>query len=348
MKGLFFPGERHVAVEEYPDPEPGPGEVVLKMKASGICGSDLYWGYRTSREDTLKLIEKQGKIIHGHEPSGTIDKIGECVDNLRVGDRVMAYHASGCGFCPDCLDGFQQYCTRLWNLGLTRHGGFADSMLTRAVSCIKLRDELSFEDGAISACAGGTAYQILRDLALSSRDEVAIFGLGPLGLCAILTAKATGARVLAVDIVEERLRLAKKLGADELINGKEKELSKSIKSLTEGKGATLSVDFSGSHEAQNNAIDCLRRNGRVGFIGASGEPVELLTVDIGKLRLNRLRMAGNWIFTMNTADEMLDFAARRNIHFDRIVTHRFPLERAQEAFGVFDSGKTGKVMFVWR
>jgi len=347
MRGLFFPGNREVVIEEYPDPRPGRGRVVLRMKAAGICGSDLHWGYRRSREEASDLVEKRGKIIPGHEPAGVVEEVGEGVEDLEVGDRVMAYHAAGCGHCPDCLDGYQMYCKKAWVLGSNVHGGFADLMLARAIGCLKLPDELSLEDGAIGACAGGTAYQILRDLEITARDDAAFYGLGPLGLAAVLVAKAMGARVIGIDIVEERLSLAKKLGADEVVNAAQEDPVKRVKALTGGRGADLAADFSGSHQAQTNAVDCLGRGGRVGFIGAQPDPVESLTISIAQVRRNRLRLAGNWIFKTNTAVEMLDFMARRHVHLDRMVTHRFPLEKAQEAFKLFDAGRTGKVIFTW-
>jgi len=147
--------------------------------------------------------------------------------------------------------------------------------------------------------------------------------------------------------VEERLSLAKTLGADEVVNAAQEDPVKKVKALMRGRGANLAVDFSGSHQAQINAMDCVGRGGRVGFIGAQPDPVESLTISIAQVRRNRLRLAGNWIFKTNTAVEMLDFMARRDVHLDRMVTHRFPLEKAQEAFKLFDAGRTGKVIFTW-
>ena len=154
MQGVVFLGDRELEVREFAAPKPGPGEVVVRMEASGLCGSDLklpkFPMYRASKAE----IYKRKGLIPGHEPSGLIHEIGEGVENVKPGDRVMVYHAAGCGNCASCRSGEMFFCNESWILGERRDGADADFLLVPSVAALKLPDELSFIDGAIMACAG--------------------------------------------------------------------------------------------------------------------------------------------------------------------------------------------------
>lgn len=348
MKGVTLIGDRGLLVKDYPDPTPGPGQAVVRMKASTICGSDLHI-YRLTKEEMKKRLQ----VIAGHEPCGLADKVGENVTNVKPGDRVSVLHAIGCGFCEECVRGYDYRCRNMdtidgrpWWTGQTgnKDGGFADYLLVPSRGCLPLPEELTFPDGAIMACAGGTAYEVLKKLDASSKDTLAVYGLGPVGLCAVLIGKGLGAEIIGIDPVEERLELGLKLGADNVISAKKPDVLGEVKALTKGRGPHAAVDFSGSNVARNNAINCVRPRGRVAFIGhgdaeLSIRPSDLITRD--------LTLMGSPIFKTDTYFEMVDFLVKHKISLERTVTHRFALEEAAEAFRLFDSGKTGKVAFVW-
>jgi len=347
MKGVTLIGDREVLVKEYPDPEPGPGQVVVKMKASTICGSDLHI-YRRTKEGMKNVPQ----VIAGHEPCGVVDTVGENVTNVKPGDRVSVLHAIGCGFCEDCIRGYDYRCRNMdtidgrpWWTGQTgnKDGGFADYLLVPSRGCLPLPGELSFIDGAIMACAGGTAYEVLKKLTVSSHDTLAIYGLGPVGLCAVMISKGLGAEVIGVDLVEERRELSLKLGADNVIDAKSSVLDE-VKALTKGRGTDAAVDFSGSNVARTNAINGVRFGGRVGFIGHGD--VEL-PIRPSELVSNDITIRGSPIFRTDTYFEMAAFLVKNRISLERTVTHRFTIEQAAEAFRLFDSGRTGKVTFVW-
>ena len=175
MQGVLFAGSRTVELSEFPEPRPGPGQVVVKIMASGICGSDLR-PYRS---------ERRSQFITGHEPCGVVHAVGEGVppEQARVGDRVIVHHYSGCGTCKHCRVGYTQMCLHGHVVyGFSGHGGNAPYMLCQPLMLVPLPDELSFADGAAVACGTGTAYMALKRLDVSGRDTLAIYGQGPVGL----------------------------------------------------------------------------------------------------------------------------------------------------------------------
>jgi len=348
LKGVTFLGERQIRIQEYPDPEPGPGQAVVTMKAATICGSDLHV-YRRSK-DAMKGVPQ---VIAGHEPCGVVRTTGTGVSNVRPGDRVSVLHAIGCGNCVDCIKGYDYRCRKMdtidgrpWWTGQTgnKDGSFADQLLVPARGCLPLPDALSFIDGAIMACAGGTAYEVLTKLRVSSLDTVALYGLGPVGLCAVLIAKGMGARVIGVEPTPERLALGLTLGVDHGINAATEDVVEEVRRVTQGRGAEVAIDFSGRNVARTNAIHCVGFGGRVGFIGHTDvdlaiQPSDLISRDV--------TLRGSPIFKTDTYFDMADFLIDHAISLERTVTHRFRLEQAVEALQLFDTQRTGKIAFVW-
>lgn len=205
MKGVAFLGERKLELREFQDPTPGSGEVVLQMKASGMCGTDL-GQYRAAKGVF------NSELIGGHEPCGVVAEVGPGVPEAlaRPGMRAMVHHYKGCGVCNHCRSGWSQLCRGDMKVhGRTDHGSHAEYMKVPASTLVPLPDELSFEVGAAISCGTGTAWGALERIALSGRDTIAIFGQGPVGLSATQFAKAMGARVIALDISDERLGLAR-------------------------------------------------------------------------------------------------------------------------------------------
>src|SRR5438067_2332635 len=228
MRGVVFLGDRKLALRDFPDPAPDKGEVVLAIKASGMCGSDLNH-YRGPAK------AESAQVIAGHEPCGLIAARGPDVaaDFAPLGARVMIHHYKGCGHCKHCSVGWSQLCRAGTTVyGITGHGAHAPSMKVPASTVVPLPDELSFEEGAAISCGTGTAYGALKRIGVSGRDTVAILGQGPVGLSATMLGRAMGARVIAVDISAERLQLAKDFGADEIVNSNENDPVAAIHDLT--------------------------------------------------------------------------------------------------------------------
>ena len=227
MKGVVFPGDRKVQIMDFPDPVPGPGEVVLEIKASGMCGSDLKFYRASGGAASLGFSTKSGPVIAGHEPCGVVAAVGSGVPEkqARVGMRVMQHHYRGCGVCAHCSTGWMQLCVEgvAEVYGVTANGAHAKYMKCPARTLVALPDELSFEAGAAISCGTGTAWGALHRLGLQGDHAIAIFGQGPVGLSATQLASEMGARVIALDTSEERLARAKEFGAGALINPKTTE-----------------------------------------------------------------------------------------------------------------------------
>ena len=185
MRGVTFKGNREAEIREFPDPHAGPGEAVLRIMASGLCGTDLH-RYRDG-EPT--------EMITGHEPCGVIEELGPgAPPGLKLGDRVMCHHYEGCGVCEICSMGYEQLCPHghVTFGGGTGHGANADYMICPSRTLVHLPDELSFEEGAAISCGTGTAWNGLNKMDINGKDIVAVFGQGPVGLSGTLSAKAMG------------------------------------------------------------------------------------------------------------------------------------------------------------
>ena len=206
-----------------------------------------------------------------------IDEMGPgAPPGIKVGDRVICHHYAGCGVCENCAMGYEQLCRqgRITYGGGTGHGANADYILVPSRSLVPLDDELSFEEGAAISCGTGTAWNGLKKMNISGRDTVAVFGQGPVGLSGTLSAKAMGAQVIAIDVVPERLVLAKELGADHVINSFEVNPVAAIRELTGGLGVTATLETSGNHTARQQVLECLRPFGRCCYVGIGG-PAEI-------------------------------------------------------------------------
>ena len=247
MRGVSFLGGRKLQVAEFPDPAPGPHDVIVEIKASGMCGSDLKF-YRAAGGETaaLGLGKLEGPVIAGHEPCGVVAAMGSKVDEraAQIGARVMVHHYSGCGTCQHCRSGWSQMCAAGSTVyGVTAHGAHADYMKVPAHTLVPLPDQLSFMTGAAVSCGTGTAYGALRRMNLSGAHTIAIVGQGPV-FSATQLAAAMGARVIALDVSAERLARAKDFGADAVIDPKADDAVAAIKALTHGVGVDLALDTS--------------------------------------------------------------------------------------------------------
>lgn len=340
MKGVALSGNRRVEVREFPDPKPEAGQVVIKMGSAGLCGSDLP-PYRSTPEE----LGFRTSIVTGHEPCGMVAGLGPGVRNVKVGDRVMVHHYSGCGQCEHCKTGWTQLCPNdMTHYGGKANGGDADYQLVKDYMCVPIPDALSFEEGAAIACGTGTAYQALKRLDVSGRDILAVFGQGPVGLSATLLGTHMGARVIAVDPVAERRELAKRNGAWETIDPNQANPVDAVYELTHGRGADATLDATGIGEVRANVVRSTRVWGRACLVGEGGTVTFEPSPDIIHRQLN---LMGSWTFSTIVLEELANWVVDREIPLKNIITHRFPLDKAEEAFKLFDAATTGKVVFVW-
>ena len=347
MRGLSFGGSSTIEFLEVPDPTPGEGEVVLEVKASGMCGSDLKM-YRAPRGTlTIARVAMKEPVIAGHEPCGVVAAIGPGVspNEARIGDRVMVHHYAGCQVCDHCRSGWEQMCDRQTPLvfGIGSHGGHAPYMKVPARTLVPLPDELSFEAGAAISCGTGTAFQGLKRVGLSGDDTIAIFGQGPVGLAATQLAAAMGARVIALDINAERLNRAKEFGAHHLVNPKTQDPVDAIKELTKGKGVRVAMEASAAPEARSAALAALAPWGTLALIGGSTS----FTVDnVSTITSRQLTIIGSWTFSKIGQAQFARYVAERGIPVDKVFTDRWRLEQGDEAYKHFAKQSAGKGVFI--
>ena len=336
MRGVVFKGNRQAQISEFPAPHAGPGEAVVKIRASGLCGSDLHF-YRSP---------EPADFITGHEPCGVIEELGPGAPaGLRIGDRVMVYHYAGCGVCEICAMGYEQLCPHVHVIygGGSGHGANADFILVPSRTLVYLPDELSFEEGAAISCGTGTAWAGLKKMDVSGRDTVAVFGQGPVGLSGTLSAKAMGSRVIAVDVVPERLALAKELGADHVINSSEVDPVAAIQELTGGTGASAGLETSGNPAARSQVLECLCPFSRCCYVGLGGPAL----IDVNRDVIFKVAtIYGSWTFSKSELIEIARFMIEAKVPLNKLITHRYSLDQAVEAFRTFDGATTGKCVFV--
>ncbi len=344
MKAITFPGDRQLDIIELPDPTPGPGEVVLEIKASGMCGSDLKFYRAVGGPASLGFKASAGPVVAGHEPCGVVVAVGPGVNTQQafVGMRAMVHHYRGCGVCPQCSTGWMQLCDEGVKevYGVTGHGAHARYMKCPARTLVELPESLSFETGAAISCGTGTAWGALQRLGLMGQHTIAIFGQGPVGLSATQLAASMGARVIALDVSPERLQRAKDFGAAETINpASTEDVVGAIKALTHGLGAHLSLDASSSADARAQAVRCVRTWGKACFVGEGGS----VSLDVSPDLLRRqVTLIGSWTFSTVGQGECAQFVADRGIAVDKLFTHRWKLEQGKEAYALFDQQSSGK------
>ena len=350
MKGIVFTGHRKLELQDFPDPTPGPGEVVLEIKASGMCGSDLkfYRGAPGAGTASLGLGGAGKAVIAGHEPCGVVVAVGEGVNEKQawVGMRAMQHHYRGCAACAHCATGWMQLCVEgvAEVYGVTGNGGHARYMKCPARTLVHLPDELSFSTGAAIACGTGTAWGALKRLGLQGDHTIAIFGQGPVGLSATQLATSLGARVIALDTSQERLQRARDLGAQVLMNPSDgDDVVAAIRACTAGLGADLSLDASSSPTARRQAVQCVRTWGKACFVGEGGE----VNLDVSSDLLRRqVTLLGSWTFSTVGQAECARFVADREIDVDQLFTHRWRLDQAEQAYQLFDQQTSGKGVFL--
>jgi threonine dehydrogenase-like Zn-dependent dehydrogenase len=341
MLGAILPGDSTTVLREYPVAKPGHGEVLLRVKASTICGSDIRCIYH---EHLGKGPEGYQGVIAGHESAGQVVAVGPGCRGFREGDRAIVYHISGCGLCNDCRRGYMISCTdpvyrRAY--GWQRDGGMAGYLLAEEKDLVRLPDELTYADGAQVACGFGTVYEGLEKIGISGNDAVLITGLGPVGLAAAALCRALGARkIIGVDGIKERLDIAKNLNlCDEVLTaGPDNE--KQVRSLTKGMGVERAVECSANPAARNTAIRAVRKWGKMVMLGEGG-PMSLNPSP--DMIHDQKTLYGSWVTSTWKMMELTERLVEWNLHPAELISHRFDLDHVADAYKLMASGKCGKV-----
>ncbi len=340
MQGALLPGNSTVEFKEFPVPTPGHGQVLVRTKSSTICGSDIRAIYR---EHLGKGPEGYQNVIAGHEPCGQVVSTGPGCKRFKDGDRVIVYHISGCGVCHDCRMGYMISCSSEHRAayGWQRDGGMAPYILADEKDLVALPDSLTYTDGAQVACGFGTVYEALQKIGISGNDAVLVVGLGPVGLATLMLAKAMGANLLiGVEFQAERIELARKLGLVDHVFTPGPQTLQEIRALTGGKGVEKAIDCSANADGRALAIRATRQWGKIALVGEGGSVTFNPSPDIIH---DQKTIYGSWVTSIWLMEDLVELLVRWNLHPEDLVTHRFPLEKADEAYRLMASGACGKV-----
>ena len=326
MKAAFFAGQSRVEVRRVPQPVPAPGEVLLRVRTSALCGSELH-SYRG---------QGSGDDIPGHEMAGEVVALND-VRGISIGERMAVQIMSGCGRCVHCLAGDPEHCAE-------RHlhtGGHAEYVALPAGCCLTLPPEITWAEGVLmGGDTIGTPYHALRRLGVSAADTVAVFGCGPVGLGAVTLLQYFGARTFAVEPIGYRRELANRLGADVVIDPASEDAIARIDELTDGQGVEVALDCSGVAATTGLALDSAAVLGRVALIG---EKRQATIRPSPQFIRKELTVIGSWYFTGPDYFRILGLH-QRGFDASGLVTHRFSLEEADQAFATFSSRQSGKVL----
>ena len=337
MKAAVFYSGADLRVEEVPDLKAGPGEVLCRVGAAGICGSDLH-GYRAAKEGRPRP-GSYPRIAPGHELAGTIVAVGEGVTGLAVGDRVGIEPLCGCGVCEWCAIGQYHLCPKLEHIGGARSGGFAEYSVAPQDKCFKLPDHVGFDEASTLDCAAVGVHALHR-VPIRPSDTVAVYGTGAIGLYTAAVARAAGAKQVIVvgGHRETPLRVAKELGAHHVVNASRQDPVAAVLELTDGKGAEVVFEtVGGRSDTFGRCLDSVRRGGTVGVVGSFAEPQ---SVTSRTAMLKELSLVWVWSYAKWGPEAeyktALDMLADGRIKALPMITHRFPLEQIAEAFEAAD------------
>ena len=327
-------------IQHLETPKPKGSQVLIKVNSSGVCHSDIHlWegGYEGPSGQFLKATDRGVKypLTPGHEIAGTVESMGEEAEGFNKNERVIVFPWIGEGLCPACRIGQENLCDKPRSLGIYTDGGYADYVLVPNYKyLVKLDEDMDLDASATLSCSALTAYGAIKNTDLKPNNNVVIVGAGGLGLMAMQIAKAiSGAKIIAMDLDDQKLDIAKKNGADYTINSKKQDPLKAIMELTDKMGADAIIDFVNASKTVETDVQLLRRRGKLVLVGLFG----------GELKLNLITMPtraykiiGSYTGSISEMVELVSLAKRGVIK--PVVSNRFRLDQATEALTMLKEG----------
>lgn len=326
---LFREAHKPLKIEEVPDPKPGPGEVLVKVAACGVCHTDLHY------IDHGVPTFKEPPIILGHEASGTIAALGSGVKDFREGDPVLLPAVYSCGHCSFCRTGRENICQSMIMFGNNVDGAYAEFVLAPAKDTFHLPKEIPLQEGSIIADAISTPYHAVKNRAeVRPGDSVVVFGCGGVGMNVVQVAAAVGGLVIAVDISDKKLELARTFGAVATVNpGKVEKPGKEIKKMTGG-GADIAIEAIGNPATIQAAFGTLRKGGRLVVVGYSADDIKL---SAARIMYFEMEVRGSLGCRPVDYPRLIEMCRMKKIKVAEQVTHRFPLSGINDAFDLLRS-----------
>lgn len=327
-------------LKEVPIPVCGPDEVLVRVKATSICGTDLHiYKWDAWAESTVLTPN-----VFGHEFAGIVEEVGRDVTNVKLGEHVSAEGHIVCGVCKACRTGNAHVCPNTRSFGITAPGCFAEYAVVKATNVIHNRADMPFEIGCLQDPLGNAVQTVLSGDIVGK--SVAVIGVGPIGLMAVAVAKASGAgQVIAADVNPYRLQLAERMGADRTVNSASQPLTAALMEATGGEGVEVVLEMSGHPDAIRGGFEAAAPAGRVSLLGI---PTREVSLDLSRhiifkgLHIEGItgrRMYQTWYQLKGLLDQ-------KRIDLRPLITHTFTLDRYEEAFALMASGQCGKVIFI--
>ncbi|MCR8642445.1 L-threonine 3-dehydrogenase [Paenibacillus sp. N1-5-1-14] len=336
VKDVRGPG---ATLMEVPVPTCGPNEVLVRVKASSICGTDVHiYKWDAWAENTVVTPN-----VFGHEFAGIVEEVGSQVTTVKIGDHVSGEGHIVCGNCKACRTGKAHVCPNTKSFGITVPGCFGEYAVLRESNVIHNRKELPFEIACLQDPLGNAVQTVLSGDIVGK--SVAVIGVGPIGLMAVAVAKACGAGlVMAIDINPYRLELAKQMGADVIINSREVSMVDAIRDYTDGEGAEVVLEMSGHPVAIRDGFEAAANAGRVSMLGI---PTQEVSLDLSRhIIFKGLRIEGITGRRMyDTWYQMKGLIDQKRIDLKPLITHRLKLDQYEEGFALMSSGECGKIVF---
>jgi propanol-preferring alcohol dehydrogenase len=328
-------------VQELQTPTPKGTQVLIKIQSSGVCHSDVHvWEgyYEGIGGQQLKTTDRGVKypLTPGHEIAGIVESLGEQAEGFSKNERVLVYPWIGEGMCPACRIGEENLCDKPRSLGIYTDGGYADHVLVPSYRyLVKIGNDMDTDTSAPLSCAGLTAYGAVKNANLKPDENVVVVGTGGLGLMAIQLAKAvTGARIIAMDLDDQKLDVAKKNGAEITINSKKEDPVKAVMELTDKLGADAVIDFVNASKTVETDMQFLRRRAKLVLVGLFGGELKLSLVT---MPTRAYKLIGSYTGALSDLIELVSLAERGVIK--PVVSNRFKLDQATEGLTMLKDGK---------
>lgn len=319
---VYYKGEKNLRIEEVPTPEPGPGEVRVKVAACGICHTDLHYldhGVPTFKEPPM---------IPGHEISGTVDAMGPGVSGVETGGHVIIPAVLTCGSCENCRRGRENICNNMLMIGNHINGGYAEFIVVPAKDLIPVPKSLNLQNCSIIADALSTPYHaVVNRGEIKPGQVVSVFGCGGVGINVVQFAALSGAKVVAVDLSDEKLEIAKKLGAYAVFNAKEDKVEKAVRKATGG--CDVAFEVIGKPKVMNQAMATLKTGGRFVMVGYSADNLEL---SAARIMFREMDIRGSLGCRPVDYHSIVQLADQGKIALDLLISNRYPIEKINRGF----------------
>jgi 6-hydroxycyclohex-1-ene-1-carbonyl-CoA dehydrogenase len=330
---VFYEAHAPLRVQDWPDPQAGPGEILVRVAACGLCHTDLHY------IDHGVPTAKQPPLILGHEATGIVGEVAAGVTNVKPGDRVLLPAVLPCGSCAACRTGRENICLHLRMFGNDVDGAYAEYVTAPAKDVFILPDEIPLVEGSIIADAVTTPYHAVKNRAeVRPGDSVVVYGCGGVGLNVVQFARLAGGIVIAVDVAEEKLEQATRLGAAATLNPARETagVGKAVRRLTGGAGADIAIEAIGNPTTMRDAFGTLRPGGRLVVVGYSDQEVAL---NAGRIMYREMEIRGSLGCRPVDYPRVIELARSGRIEVASLVTARFPLEDSNAGLDTLRAGR---------